>query len=180
MGSQCCRPETEEVDTISNENQIKEGISTLKRWCGLNQYNIIFDSDIDGNVVLNMKIMNRKHLYFIHFDDYGNIFGGYVNVTIDTTDDYITDPKAFVFSLFRNNELSQNKYCIENIITRLLLLNCNRDMLYSFGQGDISISLNKLSSCIPTSFNYSRTQYPLTSNMTGISIERLCILEMFN
>ncbi|KAL7713729.1 hypothetical protein QTN25_008748 [Entamoeba marina] len=59
----------------------KQVFERLKGWCGLSCGNIIFDSDVDGENTKQLirKVLQKKHLYFICFDEDGNVLGGYVN-----------------------------------------------------------------------------------------------------
>ncbi|KAL7720349.1 TLDc domain-containing protein [Entamoeba marina] len=92
---------------------IQQNISLLKKWSGLNQATIIFDSDRDGSehVTVANTVKNKPHLYFIHFDEKGSVFGFYLSEKVyditgkDTMDDnhfifkfiveHVTDPKMY-------------------------------------------------------------------------------------
>ncbi|KAL7715535.1 TLDc domain-containing protein [Entamoeba marina] len=122
-------------------------IDCLKKWSGKNSYSILFDSDIDGNGTDNTlphKILGKNKLYFIHFDENQNVFGGYINSTIDIIQNWIKDPKAFLFSLIRNGKIKNEQYPIQkNSMDRAFSLYNNWYRLYCFGQGTSDILVEK-------------------------------------
>ncbi|KAL7714375.1 TLDc domain-containing protein [Entamoeba marina] len=172
-------------------------INLLKEWSGKQHYTILFDSNIDGNGlydVLQHKIFNKSNLYFIHFDDFQNIFGGFISTVIDDVDTFITDPNAFTFSLVRNGINKNMKYSInKNKQEEAFILSCQYDWLYSFGHinyqrgddtyvdGDIFVSpiLRQNSSCYSSTYCYNGEEEPLVNNTQDeFEIKRILVLQM--
>ncbi|KAL7712573.1 TLDc domain-containing protein [Entamoeba marina] len=94
-------------------------ITTLKQWSGLNNYKIIFNSDIDGdgkNTIMQ-TVIGKSNLYFLSFALNDNIFGGYISTLIYDTC-WIQDPNAFIFSLIRNGQVSNKRLDIRKDLTQ--------------------------------------------------------------
>ncbi|KAL7714425.1 TLDc domain-containing protein [Entamoeba marina] len=181
------------ISTISNDENVNfvQSINKMKEWSGKQHYNIIFDSKIHGNGsnnVLGDKVMNKKNLYFIHFDNRQNIYGGYVNELIDGYFKFINDPNAFVFSLKRNNQNTLKKYSIkQNQHHHAFSLCSNQDLLYYFGITDDSkctdITTLKIgdphSYCDPYSYEYNGENKPLSDGSDNIfTVERILVIQM--
>ncbi|KAL7714406.1 TLDc domain-containing protein [Entamoeba marina] len=80
--------------TLSNTFQ------TLCKWTNYHKAQILFDSDIESSFgSFKYTILNKEHLYFISFDNKGNIFGNYINTCIDRIGSWIPDSNMFLFSL---------------------------------------------------------------------------------
>ncbi|KAL7719472.1 TLDc domain-containing protein [Entamoeba marina] len=146
--------------------QLNSYVKSLLEWSDKQNYNIIFDSNVHGdgsNNSLHDKILNKSHLYFIHFDDRMNIYGGYVNEKIDKSSQAINDSNAFVFSLKRNGilfhfGLDNNDGCMD--ITTLKV-------------GD------NMSYCLPYSYEYNNEKKPLSDdNYKKFTVERILVIEM--
>ncbi|KAL7718134.1 TLDc domain-containing protein [Entamoeba marina] len=179
---------------IFNDNQIPQSIQTndneidiinnsmnvLKQWSNKNTFNVIFDSNIDGDGSRNVlydKVMKKSNLYFISSDDNGNIFGGYVSK--EMSDDLICDKDSFVFSLTRNGE--------ESKAFRLFQIN-EEGLLYKFG-GNIMFSDIKIF-CVGKSnsycyrgqycgYNYDNKEDALVENsLQQFKVKRIIVLEM--
>ncbi|KAL7720458.1 hypothetical protein QTN25_002226 [Entamoeba marina] len=175
---------------LDKENiYLNPSINKLKEWSGKQKCSIIFDSKIDGdggNNVLHDKVINKKNLYFISFDNENNVFGGYLDTTIGTVGN-ITDSNAFTFSLIRNGEFKNIKYEIKNDCRRHAFYLCfNSDCLYNFGSGfgnDISVCRigNSNSHCFSTSYEYNGEQHPFIDNTDSsnyFTVKRLLVMEM--
>ncbi|KAL7718475.1 TLDc domain-containing protein [Entamoeba marina] len=180
------------ISTISNDENINfvPSINKMKEWSGKQHYNIIFDSKTDGdgsnNVLLN-KVINKKNLYFIHFDNDQNIYGGYVNELIDVYNEDINDPNAFVFSLKRNNQNTLKKYSIkQNEHHRAFCLCPSQNVLYSFGFDGVhcrDITTFKVgdpqSYCLPYLYEYNGENNPLSFKSNNrFTIERILVIQM--
>ncbi|KAL7714422.1 TLDc domain-containing protein [Entamoeba marina] len=162
----------------------------MKEWSGKQHYNIIFDSKIDGdgsNNVLGNKVMNKKNLYFIHFDNRQNIYGGYVNELIGGYSKLINDPNSFVFSLKRNNQNTLKKYLIkQNQHHHAFSLCSNFKVLYYFGYDDNNcrdITTFKVgdphSYCLPYSYEYNGENKPLSDGTNNkFTVERILVIQM--
>ncbi|KAL7717254.1 TLDc domain-containing protein [Entamoeba marina] len=170
---------------IQQDKEIIELIPSfnkLKEWSGKQICSIIFDSDIDGdgtNNVLMNKVMNKKNLYFISFDNENNVFGGYVDITIDTTGLYTTDPNSFTFSLIRNGKMKNIKYNIKNDHQLYAFYLRPNDFFYTFG-GSHDILVYKIgnsnSHCDPYSYEYNGEKHPFVDNFYFIT-KRILVLK---
>ncbi|KAL7717099.1 TLDc domain-containing protein [Entamoeba marina] len=167
---------------LSNEEQVtdlSQSINLIKEWTCKQKCSILFDSKIDGDGsdgVLKNKILNKKNLCFIHFDQNKNVFGGYVNVPIVGNKDFITDQKAFLFSLIRNGQLKNIKYdLMKNEAKHSFYLNLDdssdllycfgykklEDQFYSFGQQFQGLSDNSFQSIFSEQRNQQQNPQPL-------------------
>ncbi|KAL7712470.1 TLDc domain-containing protein [Entamoeba marina] len=166
-------------------NQI---ISIMKDWSGMVNYTIIFDSDVDGNgqKTLSQTILKKKNLYFLHFDNNNNIFGGYISSLIDRTCDYIKDNTSFLFSLMRNGQVKNTKYLINNNTKYSFWLCDSAVVLYEFGYSSYGFRDlcayaigNDQSYCFSCSYNYNKEKNSLVENYPNrFEIQRILILEM--
>ncbi|KAL7715577.1 TLDc domain-containing protein [Entamoeba marina] len=161
-------------------------IDLLKQWSGKDQYTVIFDSDRDGdgsNNELPKIVKNKKNLYFISFDFNGNIYGGYVDSTINKIGSYITDSNAFVFSLLRNWKIKNMKYSIQSDREKDAFLVWNdSSILYHFGgYGVIFISKvgQKRSYSNPSStYLFNDDKSPFVYGTDDFEIMRYIIIQM--
>ncbi|KAL7722967.1 TLDc domain-containing protein [Entamoeba marina] len=182
--------DTDVYNLFPNDKEIQElapSINKLKEWCGTKKCSVIFDSTTDGdgsNDGLNNKIIGKKNLCFISFDDNHNVFGGYVDTLINKTYEFITDPNAFLFSLKRNGKVSDKIYPIRSTKhNKAFYLYSNDDRLYYFGNGgDISISkVDYLNSwCDPNSYEYNNQENTFVdcNYPNHFDIKRLIVLQM--
>ncbi|KAL7720414.1 TLDc domain-containing protein [Entamoeba marina] len=176
------------INNVTRLEQLNNSIESLIEWSGKPNYNVIFDSDIDGDgkSTLNCKLMNKRNLYFIHFDNENNIFGGYVNELINKTNIYVYDKKSFVFSLLRNGEVINKKYVIKPERAKCSFdLQSNYDFLYWFGYGNgkfdiIAPKIGHISktACLTNSYEYNGEKQPLRNKTIGYVINRILVLEM--
>ncbi|KAL7718457.1 TLDc domain-containing protein [Entamoeba marina] len=168
--------------------EINASLEILYEWSDKHNFNIIFDSekDGDGREVLANKVRNKKNLYFISFDNENNVFGGYLSEFINKTG-WIKDTSAFVFSLIRNGKIENMKYKIkdgQDGNSFYLYTNC--DLLYCFGYNDgrsydvtvLKIGCSGAYFCNPCSYEYNGKQQPLRNNTTNYIIKRIVVLEM--
>ncbi|KAL7718026.1 TLDc domain-containing protein [Entamoeba marina] len=177
--------------TLNENNQFKRNIKSiglLKEWCMLDNYTIIFDSDIYGNGMESLEhiLKNKNQLYFIHFDDDDNVFGGYLSSRIDMINIDVKDNTSFLFSLIRNGEIKNKKYSIRSSCEEhAFCLMLEDNFLYEFGPGDFfsDITICKIgcknSCCDPNSYEYNDEKNPLTlSFIYDFTINRILILQM--
>ncbi|KAL7715602.1 TLDc domain-containing protein [Entamoeba marina] len=168
--------------------QFNNLIDSLIKWSDKSNYTILFDSDLDGDGkdVLHHKVFNKKNLYFIHFDNENNVFGGYMNEVINNKNSYINDPNSFVFSLIRNGVITNKKYDIKNDQQlNAFDLQSDYDYLYWFGyeNGKFDMVIPKIgyfsaTSCIPNIYNYNEENQPLRDEKTYFTMKRILVLEM--
>ncbi|KAL7714056.1 TLDc domain-containing protein [Entamoeba marina] len=172
--------------------QLKE-LNTLKKWSNKQSFNIIFDSDIDGDGTdtLRALILNKSNLYFIHIDDSNNVFGGYLPSTIKELNVHIKDSNSFIFSLIRNGKINNQQYVhIHYDIkeSNAFVLNSNELFgLYAFGfycSADIFVDKigSKESFCNPRWFNYGNNNINALVNENYRSkyvINRIIVLQMY-
>ncbi|KAL7715595.1 TLDc domain-containing protein [Entamoeba marina] len=169
--------------------QLNNSIQLLLEWSGKQNYNIIFDSKIhgDGGGVLENRVIHRKNLYFLTFDNENNVFGGYVDNIINKTNDWIKDSNPFVFSLIRNGKIKNIKYDIKKGKEQYAFkLKSNSYELYRFGEDGYSdicvyeIGNNK-SYCDYHSYEYNGEQNPSRDNYGGsneFSMKRILVIQM--
>ncbi|KAL7713374.1 TLDc domain-containing protein [Entamoeba marina] len=154
-------------------------------WSNKTTFNVIFDSDIDGdgtNNVLHNTVFNKSNLYFITFDSNDNVFGGYVNNKIDR-DGWINDKKVFMISLFRNGEEKNSKYLINPFYstTTFYLHNNNQySYLYQFSDDVFVRGIGNETFCQCRRFNCNNEKNPLigTTSSGSVRTERIIIIEM--
>ncbi|KAL7717571.1 TLDc domain-containing protein [Entamoeba marina] len=160
-------------DTIKFINDVK-----------LNQYNSLIKSSLEWSV------FNKQNLYFISFDNETNVFGGYLNETINIKNTWIPDCKAFVFSLIRNGKVKNKKDDIKkgNERTAFWLIS-KSNMLYFFGKYDrfgytgcdiVIPTISSISgySSKPVIYEYNDKKQPLRDEKRGYSIIRIFVLKM--
>ncbi|KAL7720471.1 TLDc domain-containing protein [Entamoeba marina] len=178
---------------FENDNELKQlnnSIQSLIEWSGKQNYNVIFDSKIDGNGkgVLENKVMNKKNLYFISFDNHNNVFGGYVDTIINKTG-WIKDINAFVFSLIRKGKVKNKKYVLkqnfEEQYAFYLSPRTYEFCSYCFGKYGYMPIYVKNKGIVSSWFNsysyeYNGEQYPLVDDhhRTTFKMERILVLEM--
>ncbi|KAL7720443.1 TLDc domain-containing protein [Entamoeba marina] len=179
-------------ETDPEVRNILPSFNELRKWSGKQKCSVIFDSKIDGdggNNVLMNKVIKKKNLYFITFDNQNNVFGGYVDTIINKTNSWIIDPNAFTFSLLRNGNLKNSKYVIKANHEKFgFHLWADRPiLLYCFGSGDgnshdvfVFKTGNKSGKYYfkPWSFNYNGEGQPLRDGTSNYTIERVIVLQM--
>ncbi|KAL7715576.1 TLDc domain-containing protein [Entamoeba marina] len=165
------------------ENEVQANARVMENWCGMKYDNIIFDSDRNNSTKQSIlsQILNKNYLYFIHFDENGNIFGGYLSEQVHTTDVWIYDDNAFLFTLTRNYLTNRNKFNIEKG-KEVFWIYSSSQWLYRFG-----IDLYIFKPGIPRSatyqnkFNYNGIEKAITDKQgpcQTFSIERIVIVKM--
>ncbi|KAL7721032.1 TLDc domain-containing protein [Entamoeba marina] len=156
----------------------------LKYWSHSNQLSVIFDSDLHGNGygTLFRAVYNKNNLYFIHFDNNDNIYGGYLFSTINKVNKFIEDPKAFVFSLVKNGDIKKETYLLTTQFkTRAFCLfseNSNH-LLLQFGCDICAYEINRnLSNCKPLCYDYNGIDTPFVGTKNTFSLQRLIVVQM--
>ncbi|KAL7721169.1 TLDc domain-containing protein [Entamoeba marina] len=172
----------------SNQTNV---IQLLKNWCGLKDYSIIYDSDINNicKEYLTQTFLHKKNMIFIHFDDNNNVFGGYIHSEITCTNKWICDSNSFVFSLFRNGSLRNGHYPIKTSEKKYAFYAQEGwdesfsmfvpNFYYEIGRGDIYVenTHHKGSFCNPVS--YSLNKFTLSDGPSSrCYIHRIIILQM--
>ncbi|KAL7717644.1 TLDc domain-containing protein [Entamoeba marina] len=178
------------MKTNSRNTQIQLGrmiIETLKKWSNKAEFMILFDSDLqgDGAETLSKSIINKRDIYFIHFDNNTNVFGGYVSSVITQTTGYVEDSNSFVFSLIRNGVVKKTRYLIKNDKKGYafgLVNEKHSSILYSFGKFD-NIFVYRIgrtdSFCDPNSFDYGGDANPFVNTLPDqFTVQRIIILQM--
>ncbi|KAL7715596.1 TLDc domain-containing protein [Entamoeba marina] len=166
------------------QENIIPSIDKLKEWSGKQKCSVIFDTKIDGydGGVLKNKVINKKNLYFIHFNNKNNVFGGYVDNIIDKTRSWIKDSNAFLFSLIRNGEMKNIKYNIKRSKEQYAFYLDVSDYLYMFGSythSDIAIWRNNSSKsyCSPYSCGYNGENDRFVDN-SKFTTKRILVVQM--
>ncbi|KAL7716678.1 TLDc domain-containing protein [Entamoeba marina] len=167
---------------------VVDNLNVLKNWVGLNQFHLVFDSQISGwcRESFLRNVLEKEHLMFINCTDNGDVFGGYINARI-VRDNDILDEDHFLFSLYSNgrlNGLQQWKRVKKMTILKNWKVACRlyeNDYLYSLGDGDIMIQSNQLGSS-RFSFNPISNYYgglkdnALTGSRDHFNVTRLVVL----
>ncbi|EMS15636.1 hypothetical protein KM1_032450 [Entamoeba histolytica HM-3:IMSS] len=84
--------------------------------------------------VFNQRIINKEHIIIIIEDTNGNKFGGYVNVKIDKIDNWINDPKSFLFSIETKRRIQRmKKFDIKYLEDAFWLYDQSSNYLFTFG-----------------------------------------------
>ncbi|KAL7716981.1 TLDc domain-containing protein [Entamoeba marina] len=166
-----------------------EIIQSLKKWSGLGNYSIIFDSDQEGDGVDTLRgaVLCKKQLYFINYDDDNNVFGGYISVPIDYSNYYIEDSEAFIFSLYRKGVLKNKRYLMkEGKSYSAFKLWFGYDYLYRFGENyDLNIyKINEkksFSSPSTSSFDCGEETNPMVDSdiFNYFSVGRIIVIQMY-
>ncbi|KAL7712391.1 TLDc domain-containing protein [Entamoeba marina] len=185
-------PKPIQIDDFQNEIEIMsigKSLSILENWCNLSNSNIVYDSDRDNieNKTLINKIIGRDNLYFINFDDEGNIFGGFIHSKITATfPSCMIDPNAFVFSLSKNGIQNPKRFMIhKKYADSAFWLNSeDGDYLYCFGNDVFIFRIGDHSSyCGEFHFDYEGIS-PALTNKHGwrvdqrFSVERIVVIQM--
>ncbi|KAL7719570.1 TLDc domain-containing protein [Entamoeba marina] len=163
---------------------------TLKEWSKLEKFDLLFDSNEHGgqtNDDLVKRILYAKNLYFINFDNNGNIFGGYLEEQVTHVDSCIIDSNAFVFSLTRKGLNNPMKFHIKTHNEKHAFhLWSDNVMLVFFGfpDGKQDIAVHKIgkgSWCNQNDYDYSRTKNALTDHQGQsdlFEIRRIVVIAM--
>ncbi|KAL7720104.1 TLDc domain-containing protein [Entamoeba marina] len=170
----------------SFELLINQSIKFLKEWSQHVKFSILYDTDIDGDSSSSLvnTVMYKKNLYFITIDDEGNVFGGFLDKEITTTNQTISDPKSFVFSLIRNHQPNYRKYNIRSSDGfNAFVLYSNKQILYAFGHSirDDLVVFNThsmFSYCKASLFDHKDGKNPLRESTHGYYVRRVLVLEM--
>ncbi|KAL7721462.1 TLDc domain-containing protein [Entamoeba marina] len=106
------------VPKVDNDDGIEmtllsSSIESLCKWSGKQHYNTIFDSKIDGDGkgIIEQRVMNKKNLYFISFDNENNVFGGYVSELINKKDEMEKFGRDSYSDIFVCKIGSNESYC---------------------------------------------------------------------
>ncbi|KAL7715878.1 TLDc domain-containing protein [Entamoeba marina] len=180
------RQEENELQKLTEISFQMIEIDLLKQWSGKTNLSIIYDTDIDGgqsNEIFINKVLNKSNLYFVTFDSTRNVFGGYINSTINVSDKWVHDPNAFVFSLIRNNKKKCKRYNIKsNYSNYAFYLSSCLDCLFGFGFGDdlcIKKVGNSTSCCNTICYDYRGEFLPLAEDDDNcFVVQRILVIEM--
>ena len=164
-------------------NEMKQ----LEEWTSLKCAEVLFDSDKDDwnpHKILNERIINKKQLLFVIEDEENNKFGGYLNETIDKIgyNKYITDSKAFLFSLQSNGRIKgMMKFEIKDSSHAFVLSNDGYSPLFWFGYGeDLKIYRKQYktdSYCTQSSYEYHGNEKALCGKDKFIP-KRFVVIQM--
>ena len=132
---------TEKQKEIQQKKE-KEQIKQLEEWTGLKYDEKLFDSAIDnwsqGKSIFNEKIIGKKQLVFLIEDERGDIFGYYLNSTIDKNYNsqqmFSTDKFSFEFNLKSFGRLNgMMKFTIKDKSYGYKLFDKTKDKLIQLG-----------------------------------------------
>lgn len=80
---------------------LSNGFTTLRQWTGKNRATIVFDTDKDGwDHGQFIDALKQPSNAVIGITEDGDVFGAFVSVAINETDQELPDEGQFVFSLF--------------------------------------------------------------------------------
>ena len=78
----------------------------LQKWAGKTRFTVVFDSDADGAgfETFQTRLLHRSNLAFVGITQNNDVFGAYLNVTIDRISfcSFYDDPDHFIFSFNTN------------------------------------------------------------------------------
>ena len=173
--------------TIGKDEKKKESKSyqKLEEWTGLKCGDILFDSDVDNwNInesLLNERIIGKKQIAFIIEDSDNELFGYYLNSTVEEKYTILsTDKKSFHFNLESFGRLKYpTQFPIQNIkLGGLKLFEKSHDSLITIG--DISLfKVHKKNwssiSQLDTNFDYHRLSLALCGKQVFTPIKIIVI-----
>ena len=127
--------------------------------------------------------MNRSNLMFVIEDTNNNKFGGYISSTINQYESWITDSKAFVFSLKSNGRLNgMKKFDItQPQFAFYLYQKSSQIYLFSIGGNDIGVCKKNYRNGgwgNQQSFNYEGHQNVLKGNDDDYTMKRFVVIQM--
>ncbi|KAL7720836.1 hypothetical protein QTN25_002052 [Entamoeba marina] len=159
-------------------------IKTFQDWTSYRKCSVLYDSTTNGceKGVIAKKIFGRSHLIFVHFDHIGNVFGGYVNTKVSKTEDTLTDPNTFLFTLKKNGKINPQKFHImKKWEDEAICVNRTSNLVYNFGD-DLHISQPGSGNSYvgQIHFNYKGIEKALTDVQypDKFDVERIVILQM--
>ncbi|EMD49194.1 Hypothetical protein EHI5A_107940 [Entamoeba histolytica KU27] len=94
------KPEEDSDIYVVNEN-----VKTFRTWSALKKCNLIYDSSINCYEEFRRSVICRSNLFFINFDDQGNVFGAFVKKQITKINVFVKDKDHFLFSLNANGRI---------------------------------------------------------------------------
>jgi len=141
----------------------EESVKFIEKWTGRQIISIVFDSDEDNwnsGKEFSQYIIGKSNLLFMIDDDQNNRFGGYISSEITSSDKYINDPDAFIFSLRSNKRLSQpTQFKIKYPGDAFISITTHDRYIFAFGGGyDIKLDSKKTSNYAnsnPSSYDFS-------------------------
>ena len=144
----------------------EESIEYIENWTRKKIISIVFDSDEDNwdsGKEFSQYIIGKSNLLFMIDDDQNNRFGGYISSEITSSDRFINDPNAFIFSLRSNNRLSQpTKFKIKDPEDAFISITDHDRYILAFGGGyDIKLDSKKTSNYAnsnPCSYDFGEHQ----------------------
>ncbi|KAL7718537.1 TLDc domain-containing protein [Entamoeba marina] len=170
-------------DTSDNFKPILSELQNLQTWSGFDDFNLIYDSDLDGfsNAVFVQKVLNHPNLYFINIDDHMNVFGCFMKKGVTKPDHREQDNDHFIFSLCTNS-LSSPKQSPPKNGQRLGVCLFEHHTLYSFGNASGCVFFNpntKLSgSDLGDTYEFLSNN-DLIGNREFFQSERIIVVQMY-
>ncbi|EKE37018.1 hypothetical protein ENU1_212430 [Entamoeba nuttalli P19] len=175
---------------FANE-RIKPFKNILCEWSQKKDIQLIYDS-LTEEIVLNkvskleQLVIGKKDLFFIIFDGNENIFGGYIDKTIDKLDYCIHSDTMFVFVLESNGRFSDPTRFKCNGNQKFVMFSCKNEWLFTFGysvhwpeKSDIAVmksGTKKQSYCGANGFEYCEAKNALCGNYNFV-VEQMLVFE---
>ncbi|EDR27092.1 hypothetical protein EDI_135460 [Entamoeba dispar SAW760] len=173
------------------DERIKSFKNILCEWSQKKDMKLIYDSlteEIVRNKVsrLEQLVIGKKNLFFIIFDSDENIFGGYIDKTIDELDYCIHSDTMFLFVLDSNGRFNSPTRFECNGSQKFVMFSCKNEWLLTFGysvrwpeKSDIAIiksSTGKKNYCGTNGFEYCGAKNALCGNY-NFDMEQLLVFE---
>ncbi|KAL7715096.1 TLDc domain-containing protein [Entamoeba marina] len=131
----------------------------IRRWLNWNNCCVAFDSSIHSNddvKIRELKSRNKEHLFFVLYDDCGNVFGAYLNPSL-VDGGWIMDPHCFVCSFRRNGINNYKTYSLDTNYkiepTEMNWLHILGYILTNYWHGFEDV-MDKIWYCNPSCINY--------------------------
>ena len=123
-------------------------ITKLEEWTGMKLGYQIFDSKVDdynkSTSTFDDKVKNKKQiLILVETKENKDMFGCYIDATIDTIHKYIEDEKAFIFSL-TSDDIDRYSIIPENADKAIRIDNKRSGVLFTIGNNEAIVYKGKL------------------------------------
>ncbi|KAL7713398.1 TLDc domain-containing protein [Entamoeba marina] len=183
------QPQPQQIHSIK---VIESNWISLQKWSGMSQYDIVFDSEVDQdntNAMFNSKVMNKSNLYFVTFDEFGNVFGSFIKDPISQIGSYNFDVNNFIFSLIQigKNEIKTPlRWFLKDKKKGGAYLWKDSDCLFTIGSYEGFFRISKIhlkdSYCHNISATYQNiSNYDLNNTNKSsqrFAVERIVVLQM--
>lgn len=160
-------------------------------WSAFPGGKLIFDSDIhggDSNEAFYSRILGKKELYILNFDQNGNAFGVFIKSVVNSTECWIEDKNHFLISFNSSERMTSPKRWFPKGDNTEYALYVYKDdnRLYTvggFGYGYFTICKTNMNAsyCMNLSWTYDKmedTELTGTNHPQFFLTKRIVVLEM--